>query len=153
YTTLAIVMGFVVGGLLAMPVTVLIAACGMVFGPWQGGLYAVAGTMISALVTYGVGRSLGRDTVRRLAGRRINALSERIAERGIIAMVILRLLPVAPFTLVNVMAGASHIGLRDYLVGTFLGMVPGIVLTVAFANQLARLIQEPDLESVLLVGL
>lgn len=151
YASLAVIGCYIVGGLLAMPVTVLIAASGMVFGAWQGGIYALAGTMLSALVTYALGRMLGRDTVRSLAGPRINALSERIAARGILAMVVLRVLPVAPFTMVNVMAGASRIRLSDYLLGTFLGMLPGIVLTVAFANQLARMLQHPDLESVLIV--
>lgn len=151
YASLAVVGCYVLGGLLAMPITVLIAASGMVFGAWEGGAYALAGTMLSALVTYALGRMLGRETVRSLAGPRINALSERIAARGVLAMVVLRVLPVAPFTVVNVMAGASRIRLRDYLLGTFLGMLPGIVLTVAFANQLARMLQNPDLESVLIV--
>lgn len=151
YASLAVIGCYILGGLLAMPVTVLIAASGMVFGAWQGGIYALVGTMLSALVTYALGRMLGRETVRSLAGPRINALSERIAARGVLAMVVLRVLPVAPFTVVNVMAGASRIRLRDYLLGTFLGMAPGIVLTVAFANQLARMLQNPDLESVLIV--
>lgn len=151
YASLAVIGCYILGGLLAMPVTVLIAASGMVFGAWQGGVYALVGTMLSALVTYALGRMLGRETVRSLAGPRINALSERIAARGVLAMVVLRLLPVAPFTVVNVMAGASRIRLRDYLLGTFLGMVPGIALTVTFANQLARMLQNPDLESLLIV--
>ncbi|MBU4611815.1 VTT domain-containing protein [Achromobacter sp. GG226] len=151
YAALAVVGCYVLGGLIAMPITVLIAASGLVFGAWQGGWYALAGTMLSALVTYGVGRLLGRDTVRRLAGPRINALSERIASQGILAMVVLRVLPVAPFSLVNVMAGASHISLRDYLVGTFLGMAPGIVLTVSFAHQLARAMEDPDALSIAIV--
>lgn len=151
YAALAVIGCYVLGGLIAMPITVLIAASGLVFGAWQGGWYALIGTMLSALVTYGVGRLLGRDTVRRLAGPRINALSERIASQGILAMVILRVLPVAPFSLVNVMAGASHISLRDYLVGTFLGMAPGIVLTVSFAHQLARAMQDPDAASIAVV--
>ncbi len=151
YAALAVIGCYVLGGLIAMPITVLIAASGLVFGAWQGGWYALIGTMLSALVTYGVGRLLGRDTVRRLAGARINALSERIASQGILAMVILRVLPVAPFSLVNVMAGASHIGLRDYLIGTFLGMAPGIVLTVSFAHQLSRAMENPDPASIAIV--
>ncbi len=161
YAPLAVMACYLLGGLLAVPITLLIAVCGLVFGAWLGGIYAIVGTMASALLTYGLGRWLGRDTVRRLAGQRINAISERIATRGIVAMVVLRVLPVAPFTVVNVMAGASHIRLRDYLIGTFLGMAPGIILMVAFARQLARVVQHPDLESVaimvaaglLLVGL
>ncbi|GAA5234141.1 TVP38/TMEM64 family protein [Verticiella sediminum] len=153
YAALAVVGCYVLGGLIAMPVTVLIAVTGLVFGAWQGGIYALAGTMASALVTYALGRVLGGDKVRRIAGRRINNLSDKLAEQGVLAMVVLRVLPVAPFTLVNVMAGAARIRLRDYLIGTLLGMAPGIVLTVAFAHQLARALQHPDARSVGIVVL
>ncbi|WP_143137319.1 VTT domain-containing protein, partial [Burkholderia ubonensis] len=62
---------------------------------------------------------------------------------GIVAMTLLRLLPIAPFTVVNLVAGASHIGLRDYLVGTAIGMLPGIALTVTFAHQLGAALAHP----------
>jgi uncharacterized membrane protein YdjX (TVP38/TMEM64 family) len=58
------------------------------------------------------------------------------------------LLPIAPFTIVNLVAGASHIRLRDYMIGSVIGMVPGILLTVTFAHQLLRAIRHPGLGSV-----
>jgi phospholipase D1/2 len=151
-----IVSGYVLAGVLAVPITVLIAATGIVFGAVNGTLYALSGTMISAAITYLIGKWLGRDTIRKVAGKRINKLSERFARQGIVAMVVLRLLPVAPFTVVNFVAGASHIRMRDYLFGTLLGMGPGIVITVAFAHQLGDAIRHPTLRSFLvlvLVGL
>ena len=84
------------------------------FGAWPGVAYAAVGTMAAAAANYGIGRWLGRDAVRRLAGARANRLSEHIGRRGVLAMAVLRLLPIAPFTVVNLVAGASHIGLRDY---------------------------------------
>ena len=147
FSPLLIVLAYVLGGLISVPITLMIAATGIAFGAVQGGAYALTGTMASATLTYLIGRWLGRETVRRIAGRRINGLSERLAERGLVAMVILRLLPVAPFTVVNVIAGASHIGLRDYLIGTLIGMGPGIIVTVAFAHQLVSAIRHPTLGS------
>ncbi len=144
YTPLAVLGGYVVAGLLVVPVMALIAATGVVFGPLAGALYALAGTLLSAAVTYGVGRWLGRDTVRRLVGMRVNRLSKRIARRGILAVAIVRLLPVAPFSLVNMVVGASHISLRDFLLGTALGMTPGILATVTFVHQLAEAIRHPS---------
>ncbi|SDV47582.1 Phosphatidylserine/phosphatidylglycerophosphate/cardiolipin synthase [Chitinasiproducens palmae] len=143
FSPVVIVVVYVLAGLVSMPVTLLIVATGMAFGALEGASYAIGGTLASALVTYLAGRWLGRDTVRRLAGSRINDLSDRVADRGLVAMVVLRLLPVAPFTLVNVIAGASQIRLRDYLLGTVIGMVPGIVATVAFAQQLVNVIRHP----------
>ncbi|MGI4849249.1 MAG: VTT domain-containing protein, partial [Janthinobacterium lividum] len=153
FTGAAVVASFVVGGLLMVPVTLMIAVTGMVFGPFWGLLYALCGTMLSALVSYGLGAWLGRDTVRKLLGPRINRLSRRIAKRGILAMVVIRVLPVAPFLVVNVVAGASHIRLRDFLIGSFLGLLPGLVLTVTFIHHLAEAIRNPSAGTVaLLIG-
>ena len=60
------------------------------------------------MLTYSVGSLLGRETVRRFAGAQVSRLSRRIARHGLTAILIVRILPVAPFTVVNVMAGASR---------------------------------------------
>lgn len=148
FTPLAVIVAYVVAGLLVMPVTLLIGATGFVFPPLQAALYAITGSLASALVTYLLGRWLGRDLVRRIAGRRINQLSRRIARRGVLAVTVLRLMPVAPFTLVNLVAGASHIGLWAFLVGSAIGMAPGILLTVVFVHHLAEAIRSPSVETV-----
>jgi phosphatidylserine/phosphatidylglycerophosphate/cardiolipin synthase-like enzyme/uncharacterized membrane protein YdjX (TVP38/TMEM64 family) len=135
--------GYVIAATLSVPITLLITVTGLVFGAWPGLAYAAVGTMVAAAATYWIGRWLGRDAVRRLAGARANRLSEHIGRRGVVAMAVLRLLPIAPFTIVNLVAGASHIGLRDYLIGTAIGMLPGIVLTVTFAHQLTAAFSHP----------
>ena len=135
--------GCVIAATLSVPITLLITVTGLVFGAWPGFAYAALGTMAAAATTYGIGHWLGRDAVRRLAGARANRLSEHLGRRGVVAMAVLRLLPIAPFTIVNLVAGASHIGLRDYLVGTAIGMLPGIVLTVTFAHQLTAAFSHP----------
>ncbi|RZI45034.1 hypothetical protein EGT07_02695 [Herbaspirillum sp. HC18] len=144
FTPVAVVGSYVVAGMMMVPVMLLIAVTGIVFGPLYGTLYAVGGTMLSAAATYGIGHWLGRDTVRRLVGPRVNNLSRRIAKRGVLAMIVVRMLPVAPFTVVNIVAGASHIRFRDYLVGTFFGMLPGIAMTVTFVHHLAETVRRPS---------
>ncbi|WKB53504.1 VTT domain-containing protein [Eleftheria terrae] len=152
FAPLLALVAYVVAGLLAMPVTALIAVTGMVFGPALGLLYAITGSLLSAAATYGVGRALGRDLVRRFAGARINRLSRLLARRGVVAMTVVRLLPVAPFSLINVVAGASQISLRDFLLGTFLGMAPGICMTVLFIDRIAEAVREPGLGSFTLLA-
>lgn len=137
FAPLVVVAAYVAAGLVVMPVTLLVAATGAVFGPVLGGLYALAGAVVSAATLYGIGRALGRDTVARHAGRRVNRISERLARRGVAAVAVIRLLPVAPFTVVNVVAGASRIRARDFLLGTVLGMAPGIAATVAVVDGVA----------------
>ena len=145
FTPIAVILAYVAASLLMMPVTLLIAVTGLVFGPLVGGFYAITGALLSAAAGYALGRRLGHDAVRRFAGQRINRISKRIAKRGIVAMAIIRLAPIAPFTLINVVAGASHIGLRDYLIGTLIGMTPGILVTVTFVHHLVEAMQEPSL--------
>ncbi|EJM97764.1 VTT domain-containing protein [Herbaspirillum sp. YR522] len=151
FTPVIVIAAFVVAGMLMVPITVLIAVAGVVFGPMMGGLYAIAGVLLSAALGFVLGQWLGHDALRQMLGPRINNLSRRFAQRGIAAMAVIRLLPIAPFTVVNVVAGASHLGLRDYMIGTFAGMAPGIVLTVMFSHNLAEAIRHPSLQSVLVL--
>ncbi len=139
---------FVLAGFLLIPVTALIALTAAIFGGLVGGLLSFVGAMGSAAASYALGRYLGRDVVRRLAGRRLNSLSRRLAKRGLLAVLAVRLLPIAPYTLVNVVAGASHLGWRDYLLGTALGLLPGLVLTSAFVDRAIAAVRSPNLLTV-----
>ena len=135
---------FVGGGLVMFPVTVLIAATAATFGPWLGLLYAGAGAFASALVTYGLGAKLGRQTLRELMGPKLSRIRNRIARKGIIAIAAIRMVPFAPFTMVNLVAGASEIGLSQYLIGTMLGMLPGIFVLSVLGHQLSEIILHPS---------
>jgi phospholipase D1/2 len=142
------VAAFTVAGTLMVPVTVLIVATGLVFGGAVGFATALVASLSTAAVGYGVGALLWRDAVRRLMGKRANALSRKLAERGVLAIVALRIVPVAPFTMVNVAAGASHIRWRDYLLGTLLGMGPGVLALTLIADRAASLIREWEVSDV-----
>ncbi|MBP0590097.1 VTT domain-containing protein [Paraburkholderia sp. LEh10] len=149
----AIVALYALAASVSVPVTLLIAVSGFVFGALWGSAYAFTGTMISACITYYAGAALGHDAVRRLAGSRLNRLSEKLGKKGFVTVVLLRVVPVAPFTIINLAAGASHIGLRDFLAGTALGMAPGIVLATTFAHQLVAAVRHPSLLGLGLVAL
>ncbi|MGZ9006449.1 MAG: TVP38/TMEM64 family protein, partial [Burkholderiales bacterium] len=140
---LAVLAAYVVAGLLVVPVTVMIVATGLVFGPVLGATYALSGALLSAFVTYWLGRHLGRNMVRRLAGSRLNRITRRLAKKGTMAIAAVRLLPIAPFSVVNAVAGASQIGLREFLIGTAVGMAPGIIVTVAFVDRVAAAVTDP----------
>jgi uncharacterized membrane protein YdjX (TVP38/TMEM64 family) len=144
----AMLAAFVVGGLILVPVTLLIGVSVLVFGPIEGGVYALAGALASAATTYALGRVLGRELVRRLAGPGLNALSRRLARKGLIAMTIVRLLPLAPFSVVNAVAGASHIGWRDFLAGTILGMAPGIAIIATFLDRAVAVVNDPGPDTI-----
>lgn len=142
--TAAVLAAYVIGGLAMLPVTALIAATGLLYGPLAGLIVAFSGSLLSAATGYGLGWLAGRRHLERLAGGRLDRISRQLARRGILSMTVVRLLPIAPFTLVNLAAGASHIRLRDFLAGTVLGMAPGIVAIALFSGQLARVLVAPD---------
>lgn len=143
-TALFVVPGlFIVGALLFFPVTLLIFACAIVFEPVPAFLFAFIGCHLSAAVTYVVGRKVERDTVRRFGGTAVNRLTRRLGDHGLMAVFNARLAPVAPFTVLNLVAGASQVRFRYFLLATFMGMTPGIVAIVIFGDVLKRAIREP----------
>jgi uncharacterized membrane protein YdjX (TVP38/TMEM64 family) len=85
--------------------------------------------------------------VGKLAGARVNRLSRRLGKHGLSTVATVRLLPIAPFTIVNLVAGASHIRFRDFVFGSILGMAPGILAITVFERQLEVAIQEPGAKS------
>lgn len=147
---LAIPLLFVVGSLAFFPITLLITLTAIVFDPAHAFAYALTGALASAAAAYGLGARLGRPVLRRLVGSRLNSVSRAIASRGVLAVMMLRVAPVAPFTVINLVCGATRIRFVDYLVGTVLGMAPGIAVLTALGESLERLIAEPTLGSVLL---
>ena len=145
---------FTIGSLILAPVTLLIIATGAAFGPVFGFGYALFGSLVSALVTYSLGRIAGKDLVRRFAGSRVGRVQRQISRHGFISMLFARMVPIAPFAIVNLVAGAIQIRARDFLLGTVAGMSPGILAIVVLENQLERALQDPGLGNItFLVGL
>jgi phosphatidylserine/phosphatidylglycerophosphate/cardiolipin synthase-like enzyme/uncharacterized membrane protein YdjX (TVP38/TMEM64 family) len=134
---------FLLLGFVAFPVNVLILGTAAAFGTWPGLAYAAVGAMVSAAATYGLGRKLGPNLLRRVLGPRISRVSQAVNRNGILAVTTIRLLPVAPFTLVNLVAGAMRIRFLDYMVGTALGLLPGIALLSLVGEGLSRILENP----------
>lgn len=148
-TPIITVAAFIAAGLLAVPVTVMIIVTTLVFGPLLGFVYAFIAAQLTALCGYGLGHLLGRKSVRYLAGKRINQVSQHLAKRGVLTMLFVRIVPVAPFALINLVAGASHIGLRDYIVGSALGMLPGIAAIALLSDRVQAALLTPDWQTIL----
>lgn len=147
------IAAFVLGGLVIFPVLVLIAATAAALGPWLGFVTAMAGVLLSALMLFAIGRFLGRERLQRLLGRRAARIQERVVGKGILAVVVIRMIPIAPFSLVNVAAGASTLPLRDFMVGTLLGMMPGILAMAVLGAQIADLARNASWSNIALLAL
>ncbi len=142
-TTLLMLGLFVGGGLVFFPVTVLIAAAAIVLGPTLGFATALAGTLLSATVSFlaglqleGVLRSLIPGAVRR-------KIRSAMKDNGIMAVAVMRNVPVAPFTAVNLLAGQTGIRLPGFLLGTLLGMAPGIAMLCIMGDRVRAILTDP----------
>lgn len=140
---LAAVAGFALAVATAVPLTFLTLVAIVAYGPWSGFACALPGALIGAALSYGAGMALGRDAIERLGGERVNRVSQRLGRRGVLAIVLVRLVPVAPFAIVNMVAGASRIRLRDLLLGTAIGMTPSTVFMMLFMDRIIASFRQP----------
>src|SRR6516162_10895121 len=116
---------YIVGTVALLPGTVLSFAGAVLFGPYEGTLYTWVGATIGATLAYGMARVLGRDFVERLFGGRFAAFDQRIREHGFTGLLLIRLLPIFPFNAVNFGCGLVGVRLRDYVLATAIGILPG----------------------------
>jgi len=99
-----------------------------------------------------VGVAIGRDTLRAVIGPRLKRVQRRIVNGGVLAIAAIRLVPIAPFTVVNLVAGASEIRLGAFVAGTILGMAPGLLVMSALGHQLMRIISGPSAADIALLA-
>ena len=150
YALPAVMLAFVFLALL--PVMLLIAATGIAFGPVLGPVYAMAGCLASASTGYAIGRWLGRKRVERLGGERIVRVTRGLKRNGTLAVFLVRKVP-APFTLVNIVAGASTVGYREFMIGTLLGMGAMVIALAGFGYQLTMALRTPSVSTVIAAAL
>jgi uncharacterized membrane protein YdjX (TVP38/TMEM64 family) len=127
------VTAFTALAFLGMPQFVLIAAAVVAFGPWLGFVYSWIGTLVSALVGFYLGRRFGAGLLRNYAGKGVNQFIDLVGRNGFWASTIVRLVPSAPFIVVNMAAGATPMSVWAFSGGCVLGSLPKIALT-AFAG-------------------
>jgi uncharacterized membrane protein YdjX (TVP38/TMEM64 family) len=122
------------------------------FGPMFGFAYGMTGILFAAFVTYVVGVALPADTLRRLAGPNMESVAGVVRRRGLIACVAVRIVPVAPFAVVGFVAGNIAIKLGHFMLGTFIGLLPGTLTTTVFGDQIQSALEDPSTINWSLVG-
>ncbi|HEX2243404.1 MAG TPA: VTT domain-containing protein [Gammaproteobacteria bacterium] len=148
-----IILGaYLIGSIISLPITILILATALVFGTMNGIIYSFIGCMIGSAATYAIGYFLGSDFIRKLTGAKWKAVERRIKRTGILAVAALRAIPIAPFTVINIISGAFRVPVRDYVLGSMLGLAPGIIITNLFAHQLQSAIRNPGWGSFVLLA-
>ena len=120
--------------LVMFPRPLITLAAVIAFGPWLGFVYSLTGICVSSAVTWYMGRHMRRDTVRRLAGPKLDRMIEVLKKHGLVAMTLLRLVPIAPFAVESIVAGAIRMKLWHVVAGTAIGLLPGTLTTTVFGD-------------------
>ncbi|HEY6006573.1 MAG TPA: TVP38/TMEM64 family protein [Anaeromyxobacter sp.] len=125
-------IAYVAATVLLLPGAALTAGAGFAYGPLWGTVLASPVSVVAATLAFLLGRTVARRRIaRRIAGNpRFAAIDEAIGEGGLKIVFLLRLSPLVPFNLLNYALGLSRVSLRDYVVASAVGMLPGTVLYV-----------------------
>ncbi|HET9665104.1 MAG TPA: VTT domain-containing protein [Burkholderiales bacterium] len=152
WAPLAVLLAYTPACIVMFPRPLITLFAVVAFGALLGFLYAMSGILIAAMATYYAGRYFDRDTVRRIAGDKLNRVSEVLRQRGLLAVTAVRFVPLAPFAVESLVAGAIRIKAWHMLVGTFLGMLPGTLTATVFGDQIQTALREPERINYWIVG-
>jgi phospholipase D1/2 len=148
----ALVLAYTPAAFIMFPRPVLTLIGVIAFGPWLGFAYAMAGVLTSALATYYVGRALPRRTVKNIAGDKAEDVSQQMQNHGILAVAALRFLPTAPYGVEGMIVGTMRVKVWDYVLGTMLGMGPGVLATTVFGTQITNFFEDPSTINYWILG-
>ena len=127
---------------------VLTIAGGFLFGVWLGSALVIVGATLGATLVFLIARSALGDTLREKAGPRIRKMEEGFREDAFNYLLVLRLIPIFPFWLVNIVPAFLGVALSTYVLGTFLGIIPGSLVYASVGNGLGAVFDaggSPDL--------
>jgi phospholipase D1/2 len=138
YGPLATIGAVFIATTFLVPVNLLTIAFAVTLPPWPAVVTTFTGSILSAVATYALGRRLGAASTERMLGKRFAVLDlpRRLANTGLFAIVLVRVLPLAPFTIMNIACGAFRIPFVNYALGTAIALIPGKVAVLFFASSL-----------------
>lgn len=139
YAMPATIAIFTVLAFVGAPQFALIAAAVFAFGPVLGFIFSWIATLVSASLNFWLGRYLGADTVRRYGGQTVNRISEFVGRNGFWASLIVRIVPSAPFIVVNMAAGVSRMSYFAFIAGAGIGIIPKTAVIAFFGGSLMAL--------------
>ena len=136
-----VAVAYVPASLLFVPGSILTLGAGFLFGVPLGTLTVSAGSVAGATAAFLAGRTLAREWVERrvAANPRFRAIDRAVERQGFRVVLLTRLSPVFPFNLLNYAYGVTGVSLRDYVLASWIGMLPGTVLYVYLGSAVKSL--------------
>jgi phospholipase D1/2 len=122
------------------PLLTLIAI--IAFGTWLGFAYATAGVLLAAMVTFYLGRLLHEERVRKIAGDQLDPVGKVMREHGIVSIFALNMVPVPPFVVQGIIAGAVRMKAWQFAIGNLLGMLPILAAWTVLGAQISAALED-----------
>jgi uncharacterized membrane protein YdjX (TVP38/TMEM64 family) len=135
----------VLAGLFLMPLEILAIAAGLLFGGFPGGLVALLGSLVTAVVGYAAGRAIGTARLPRWMSRRSYRSGLQVGARGFIGVLVLRLASVASAGAINLLSGAWRIPFAAYVAGTAIGLLPAMAALAGLGALLRQTVLHPSI--------
>ena len=135
WTPLLLAALFTPAALVMFPRPILTLAAVAVFGFAKGFAISMAGVLASAMVFYVVGTRIDAKKLEKKAGPRMGRIRKLLQKEGLMAVTVVGLLPVAPFTLEMLVFGALRVKVHHVLIGVFIAMLPGMLGTTVLGHQ------------------
>jgi uncharacterized membrane protein YdjX (TVP38/TMEM64 family) len=140
---LLIAAAYLCSVLVVFPRAILTVPAVIVFGPWLTFFSGMSGLVVGALCGFGIGRKLTGNKLETLArSPRLGRIEEKLRCGGVGGVVVVRLVPVAPFTVVNMFLGILRIKTGDFVLGTFLGLLPGFLFSIFIGDRLRAMLHD-----------
>jgi uncharacterized membrane protein YdjX (TVP38/TMEM64 family) len=132
---------YILAAVLLFPASLLTLAAGFLYGPLWGTLLVSPTSVAGSTVAFLLGRSVARDWIKTRIEQnpRFSAVDAAVEANGFKVVFLLRLSPIFPFTLLNYALGLTRVRLRDFVLASFLGMLPGTFLYVYLGSSVANL--------------
>jgi len=137
------VAAYVAACVFFLPAFLLTLGAGFVYGVVTGSVLVWLSASLGATVAFLLGRTVARDAIARQVrtNARFASIDRAVGREGLKIVFLTRLSPAFPFVLLNYAYGLTTVSLRDYVIGTTLGMIPGVVMYVYFGSLLTSLTQ------------
>ena len=146
-------VGYVAAAALSIPgAVVLTLAAGALFGLWVGLLVVSFASSLGALLAFLSARYLLRDAIQSRFGKSLAPINEGVRKDGVVYLLTLRLVPVFPFWLINLLMGLTPMKASRFYATSQIGMLAGTAVYVNAGTQLAAIQSPADILSPALLG-
>ncbi len=129
------------------PIAVLSVSAGLIFGKVWGAVFLMSAAMLGTSCTFFISRFFGRGLIEKFARGRFKGFDDALEKKGFLAVLFFRAIPVIPYEVINYASGLSKISFKKYFLATFIGIIPGVLVSAFFGEALGEVKRINDVVS------